>query len=242
MRWIRAVIHILLLGMLGWSVYVGYRYYVQRHPQDFPWTALDLAHPVGLFTGRKLAALTHDTPLCRALLDQEGVKWAAAPSVHDGQCGYADGVRLSGAGDAMPHWTPSTLAVSCPVAAALVIWHRDVVQPAARLHLGSVVKRINHLGAYSCRRLYGRETGAWSEHATADAIDIAGFELANGEQVRVKRDWAGAPNKQAFLRAVRDGACDVFSTVLSPDYNEAHADHLHLDQASRGEKGWRVCR
>ncbi|MCA3717775.1 MAG: extensin family protein, partial [Brevundimonas sp.] len=26
----------------------------------------------------------------------------------------------------------------------------------------------------------------------------------------------------------------VFSTVLSPDYNEAHADHLHLDGAPRG--------
>jgi hypothetical protein len=33
---------------------------------------------------------------------------------------------------------------------------------------------------------------------------------------------------------VRDKACDAFGTVLSPDYNAAHADHFHLDQADRG--------
>ncbi|MBU1256939.1 MAG: extensin family protein, partial [Alphaproteobacteria bacterium] len=38
------------------------------------------------------------------------------------------------------------------------------------------------------------------------------------------------------------GACDLFSTVLSPDYNKAHRDHFHLDQAERGATGWRACR
>ncbi|HAV51268.1 MAG TPA: extensin, partial [Brevundimonas sp.] len=37
-----------------------------------------------------------------------------------------------------------------------------------------------------------------------------------------------------FLKRLRDGACRVFSTVLTPDYNEAHRDHLHLDGAPRG--------
>jgi hypothetical protein len=41
---------------------------------------------------------------------------------------------------------------------------------------------------------------------------------------------------------VRDGACRLFATTLSPDYNAAHADHLHLDQANRGAGGWRACR
>ncbi|OYX97223.1 MAG: hypothetical protein B7Y78_02255 [Caulobacter sp. 35-67-4] len=34
-----------------------------------------------------------------------------------------------------------------------------------------------------------------------------------------------------FLRAARDGACKLFSVVLSPAYNAAHADHLHLDHS-----------
>jgi hypothetical protein len=40
---------------------------------------------------------------------------------------------------------------------------------------------------------------------------------------------------------VRDGACRLFATVLSPDYNAAHRDHLHLDEAKRGAM-WRACR
>ncbi|MCE3544180.1 extensin family protein, partial [Escherichia coli] len=91
-----------------------------------------------------------------------------------------------------------------------------------------------HLGSYACRRLYGRAAGNWSEHARANAIDIAGFRLANGTRITVARDWRGQSAKAAFLRDVRDGACRVYATVLSPDYNVAHRDHLHLDQADRG--------
>ena len=109
-------------------------------------------------------------------------------------------------------------------------------------HLGSRVTSIDHAGSYSCRRLYGRSEGAYSEHATADAIDILGFRLADGQRVSVLRDWGGATPKSEFLREVRDGSCRLFSTVLSPDYNAAHADHLHLDQAERGTFGWRGCR
>jgi len=42
------------------------------------------------------------------------------------------------------------------------------------------------------------------------------------------------------LQAVRGGACGYFTTVLSPDYNAAHADHFHLDQAKR-LGGWGAC-
>ena len=55
------------------------------------------------------------------------------------------------------------------------------------------------------------------------------------------RDWGGEGaegDEAAFLRRVRDGACGIFGTVLSPDYNEAHRDHLHLDQAARGWGGF----
>jgi hypothetical protein len=55
-------------------------------------------------------------------------------------------------------------------------------------------------------------------------------------------DWEDQDGKAAFLREVRDGACPLFATVLSPDYNAAHRDHFHFDQADRGEWGWRGCR
>ena len=139
-------------------------------------------------------------------------------------------------------WRPADLGTSCPVAAALALWEWHVVQPAARRHLGAQVAAIDHFGSYSCRRLYGRDEGAWSEHAGANAIDIAGFVLADGRRVRVVADWTGDDAEARFLREVRDGACRLFATVLSPDYNEAHRDHLHLDQADRGAMGWRACR
>jgi len=116
------------------------------------------------------------------------------------------------------------------------------VQPAAWRRLGARVVAIEHLGSYNCRRLYGRPSGDWSEHAHANALDVAAFRLADGRRVAVVKDWTGGGAKAAFLRDVRDGGCRLFATVLSPDYNAAHRDHLHLDQAPRGALGWRACR
>ena len=39
-----------------------------------------------------------------------------------------------------------------------------------------------------------------------------------------------------FLRAVHAGACGVFSTVLGPEANEAHRNHLHFDLMPRRHK------
>ena len=90
--------------------------------------------------------------------------------------------------------------------------------------------------------MYGRPNGLWSEHARANAVDIAGFRLEDGRRISVAADWNDRGDKGRFLRDVRDGACRLFSTVLSPDYNRAHRDHLHLDEAGRGAWGWRACR
>lgn len=132
--------------------------------------------------------------------------------------------------------------MACPVAAALAVWEWEVIQPAAQRHFGRRVRAIDHFGSYNCRRLYSRDAGAFSEHATADAIDIAGFRLSDGTRVRVVGDWSGAGRKAAFLREVHAGACGLFATVLGPAYNAAHRDHFHLDQAVRGATGWRTCR
>jgi hypothetical protein len=134
------------------------------------------------------------------------------------------------------------LVTSCPVAAALHLWEREVLQLAALRHFGSAVTLIDHFGSFSCRRISGSSEGPFSEHATADAVDIAGFRLADGTRISVRRDWDGEGPKAEFLNEVRDGACKLFATVLSPDYNAAHADHLHLDVAARGQMGFRLCR
>jgi hypothetical protein len=213
------------------------RDYGRRHPENVPWAALDLRQPIGSFTGRKLNALREDPARCRALLTQAGARVTALPPRNDGpQCFYGDAVRLSGAGA-----LPGDVGTACPVAAALLLWEREVVQPAARRHFGRPVAAIDHFGSYSCRRLYGRAEGDWSEHARANALDIAGFRLVGGARITIAADWRDPGAKGRFLHEVRDGACALFATVLSPDYNEAHRDHFHLDQARRGA-GWWACR
>ena len=214
----------------------------KSRPQDLPWTPLDLAETPGMFTGRKLSALGEDFAGCRALLDRAGVKHTALEPVRAGErCGYANGIRTTG-GAAALRYAPAGLGVACPVAAAMAMLEWNVLQPAAERHFGSRVRTVEHFGSYNCRRLYGRDVGDWSEHATANAIDLSGFVLADGTRISVVRDWDGEAKKAAFLRDVRDGACNLFATVLSPDYNAAHRDHFHLDQADRGAMGWRACR
>jgi hypothetical protein len=237
-RLVRALLVLVIVGAcaaLLWAL-------TRRSPEDLPWTKLDLGRPIGLFTGRKLAALAEDPAACRLLLDRAGVAYAALPSRGDGECRAADPLRFGPGGARQVDLRPARPVLACPVAAALAVWEWQIVQPAARRHFGMRVAAIDHLGTYSCRRLYGREQGAFSEHARANAIDVAGFRLADGRRVRVLQDWDGRdPAAQAFLREVRDGACRLFGTVLSPEYNAAHRDHLHLDQAARGS-GWRACR
>ena len=217
----------------------------RRAPQDVPWGSLDLGDPVGRFTGAKLIALGGDPPLCRALLDRAGIGHVALPSRRAGpNCGYSDGVRAHPGGPLAIVYRPA-IGARCGVIAALAVWEWNVVQPAAQDHFGSRVVAIEDYGTYSCRAIGGGRAGngrSLSEHASANAVDIAGFRLANGRRVTIARDWTDAGPAGAFLHDVRDGACRLFGTTLSPDYNAAHRDHLHLDQASRGAGAWRACR
>ncbi|HXG99542.1 MAG TPA: extensin family protein [Sphingomicrobium sp.] len=233
--------------MLGVAAFLGWREYqrlVREEPERFPWTPLSLSDPIGDYTGRKLAALGGESGQCEDLLNaiDSGDRAVGARRGSEPACGYDLGIELRPADRAALRFAPAGLVTACPVAAALVLWERDVVQPAAERHFGERVARIDHFGSYSCRRLYGRAEGAFSEHATANALDIAGFRLSSGRRISVLGDWSDTGKDAAFLREVRSGACDLFATVLSPDYNAAHADHLHFDQAARGAMGWRGCR
>ncbi len=241
MRYARGVKIFLVAALLAFLAFLAWGY-ARNHPEDVPWTQLDLGLPVGAFTGRKLAALGGEGEKCRVLLRRAGVRFVALPARRGGQCGYDDAVRFASGGALTIGYRPADLGTSCPVAAALALWEWHVVQPAAVRRFGTKVESIEHYGSYSCRRIYGRSEGAWSEHASANAVDIAAFRLADGRRISVAGDWQGDGSKALFLRDVRDGACRLFATTLSPDYNAAHRDHFHLDQAERGATGWRGCR
>ena len=219
----RLLMALVLLGLL-----VGGRAWLAEHPEHDPWAPLDLNDPEGWATQRKILALRDDVPACRATLERSGVSFVVQAPVGEGECRREDRTRLSDYPLA-----PDIPATTCPVSLALELWQRDTLEPVAQDIFGQGLARVEHLGAYSCRRMYGRDEGPWSQHATANAIDIAGFVLEDGTRISVLSDWQGEGDKQRFLRGVRDGACGAFSTVLSPDYNAAHADHLHLDMDNR---------
>ena len=232
---------LVIAALLGWR---ELQTQMREHPERFPWTELRLKDPIGPFTAIKLAALGDEQRRCLALLREGELAEIPyqQPAPVQPQCRFSDGVRLLPENRQSIAYAPAGVVTSCPVAAALALWERDIVQPAARRHFGRRVSRIDHAGSYSCRRMYGQSEGPFSEHATADAIDVLGFRLDDGRRISVLKDWNGRAAEAAFLREVRDGACDLFATVLSPDYNRAHADHFHLDQADRGAMGYRLCR
>ncbi|SMF54007.1 Uncharacterized conserved protein [Tistlia consotensis] len=148
-------------------------------------------------------------------------------------CGYQGALEIA---DARPLAYNRSFIATCRLAAALAIWQQQVVEPAALQRFGQPVDRIEHWGTYACRNRNSRQGGPRSEHATANAIDVAAFVLADGTMVSVKEDWGGWGDKAAFLRQVHDGACKVFNGILGPDANAEHRDHFHLDMGR-----WRFC-
>jgi hypothetical protein len=118
--------------------------------------------------------------------------------------------------------------VTCPLASTFAAWARFGVDRAAREILGSSLVRIETMGSYNCRNVAGSEHR--SAHATASAIDISGFVLADGRRITVLGDWtAGTPAERRFLQVVHESACKRFGTVLGPNYNSAHQNHFHVE-------------
>ncbi|MDR7095323.1 extensin-like domain-containing protein [Hydrogenophaga laconesensis] len=205
-------------------------------PEWNPWAPLSVHHPPNLLTRHKLLRLEQDAPQCQAVLDRAGLKHTTLPDndLRDG-CGWRDAVRVD---DARFH---PAFTLTCPAAVSLALWERHGLQAAASTHLGGRVIQVEHVGSYACRNVRGDTGGEGSrrsQHATANAFDVIGFRLADGRRVSVLDHWPREGTREArFLRDARNGACPFFSATLSPDYNAAHRDHLHLDRGS-----FRMCR
>lgn len=201
-------------------------------PQDLPWKPFSLNQPIGLATSGKLARIAADPARCKAALAAGKVAFTETPAKRDGFCSTLDSGRVGGGA-----LSPAGPVMTCKEALAFTLWNRQVLRPAARDILGAEVVAIDHYGTYACRRVYGQSSGRISEHAHANAFDFAGVRLRDGRRVTVAAHFSDEGPRGRFLRAARDGACKVFRVTLSPDYNAAHHDHLHLDMGP-----FRTCR
>lgn len=123
--------------------------------------------------------------------------------------------------------------VTCPLAETFADWARFGVDRAAQQILGSALVKIETMGSYSCRNVAG--TARRSGHATASAIDVSGFVLADGRRITVSKNWAdNSPDVRRFFQTIHSSACKRFGMVLGPAYNAAHRDHLHLELSGQG--------
>jgi hypothetical protein len=105
------------------------------------------------------------------------------------------------------------------------------------VHIGTLYRPPPRRGAKHPRH---------SQHTRGLAADVIGFKLKDGRTLVVERDWQGAIGSPACgprsaLRDPTDEAirlrnllCAIartklFDTILTPNYDAAHHDHMHLD-------------
>ena len=251
----RALLLALLAStLIGWAWQAGHLVV----PDEWkPWTPLQIDALPNALTRQKLARDSADPVACRAVLAQAQIQLTWLDDRETGVgCGFDNAVTIEHTSVAVGE----PFSLSCRAALSLAMWERHDLQQAALRHLGSKVAKIEHCGSYACRNLYGQAGRARSQHATADALDIAGFVLEDGRRIRVISDWESparpdtnkavpprmkeadalpntaasaedpVPAEAAFLKDLHIGACRWFDVVLGPDYNRAHADHFHFDR------------
>jgi hypothetical protein len=167
--------------------------------------------------------------------DRYSAPASARPNVAPGlpRLGPAQGNSVAAFG---PVAMKPAATLACPIVSALDRWLAGSVQPAAQRWFGARVVEIRQISAYSCRGMNGDSHAHISEHAFGNALDIAGFTLADGRHVSVKDGWKGMPEEQGFLRDVQAAACQQFSTVLAPGSNVHHYDHIHVDLMRRASQ------
>lgn len=157
-------------------------------------------------------------------------------------CGAEQPFELAAADGGRVALRPAAL-LRCPMIPQVNRWVSTSIGPAARRIYGVPLVELKIAGSYACRPINHAFGATLSEHGHANALDVSGFVLADGRSISVKRGWRGDYRDRAFLRAVQAGACENFTTVLSPDYDSNHHDHLHVDLARRGSDGLRtVCK
>lgn len=193
---------------------------------------------------KERGAFAEDEIITNSIFPQSGMSWPraittpAAPITPvkmidgPGNCGADTPLRVSAVPVSGVEFS-SPVPLTCPTTLSVGRWLVDVVQPAAYAAFGQSVQSMLVMGSYSCRTIMRNPRASMSEHAYANALDVAGFILQDGTRVTVKRDWRAPDSRSQFLRQVHAGACGMFSTTLGPEANAAHENHLHIDMASR---------
>jgi hypothetical protein len=122
--------------------------------------------------------------------------------------------------------TPGSVDGACELGRALADTLEDVE--------GEGVTVVRHLGTTVCRTIAGTQT--LSRHAYGDAIDLYGYDFANGDAWTYVSDWdhdTTSPGSTAgawlYDRVYGWHDQQLWTILLTPNYNAAHDNHVHAD-------------
>jgi hypothetical protein len=173
---------------------------------------------------------------CPAVMSGTAVA-TALPPIEDGLCRVQSPLSLEAVnanGRTVPLNAPVT--TDCGIATALPEWIADVdsyLISRDNTRIETVIVGTN----YACRNVDNAATGKLSFHAFADALDVDGFKLEDGRTITVEQGWTGTEEQGSrIVRFAHDAACTHFTTVLGPEANALHHDHLHIDLGCHGSR------
>lgn len=166
---------------------------------------------------------------------------AIAPSIPaikgPGACGGDDLVRLEAVVIADNQKVPVKPAaiLRCTMATAIADWIRTDVAPLA-VSLGTRLAELDNFDSFECRGRNRVKGARLSEHGLANALDVRGLKLANGNTISLTDRTVARETREKVLHSV----CARFMTVLGPGSDWYHEDHIHLDLAER-RNNYKIC-
>lgn len=163
-------------------------------------------------------------------------RMAPLPPIVKGACSVGQPYKVSALGPNGRTALVPAATLDVGMVQGLVKWEAEV-QAAAKKALGEPIVALKVAASYDCRTMNHRRRTRLSEHAHANAIDIAGYVTASGKEITVARDFYSRGASGAFLKLVHADTCDVFQVVLGPGSDGMHENHFHMDMG-----GWKACR
>ena len=166
---------------------------------------------------------------------------AIAPSIPaikgPGACGGDDLVRLEAVviADNQKVSVKPAAILRCTMATAIADWVRADMSPLA-VSLGTRLAELDNFDSFECRGRNRVKGARLSEHGLANALDVRGLKLANGNTISLTDRNVSRDTREKVLLSV----CARFMTVLGPGSDWYHEDHIHLDLAER-RNNYKIC-
>lgn len=177
---------------------------------------------------------------CHAMLDALGMDWSPIGSLR----GVADPVRVQPLINGVryryvSHAEPQAMSMDCELAPRLFRLS-ELVRPYG-------IDEVIHIGIYNYRCIGGGDpdsgTCTPSQHAYARAIDLHAFGLEGSDEtysteddfvITRRADDCPMMSSSEPDRVLKEIACalwaeGIFQIVLTPNYNDAHRNHYHVD-------------